>query len=446
MNFGREAWAGAVRTVARPPHTPRRADHRPTGDAASAPSDDRTPEHGASLTSARSEPLRRAYRREARRRNRSRSGDRHSRAPGGHPLGGPHRAKSDARSQVATCEPWIGTGTCFRCFSTSRRFRARRGRSGLSPTACSSTSGARPGGRRGRRRAEVGSPIGNILCAGRAFRRGRHPIFLCAHLDTVPLEGRSSPWSRGRRRPERRGDDPRRRQQGGGRRDARGDARACSATASARRDRAPLHAEGGGGLRGANAFDRRAARGAVGYVYDQAAPIGEVILGAPHMRKPRRRYHGRATHAGMYPEEGRSAIAAAARAIADLRLGRDRRGDDRERRRDQGGAARNIVPEHCRFHAEARSHDEREAADLVQEMLDTFTFAAEASRVRGRGRRLEGYGARLPLPPRRPGRSRSPRPRSSERAASRASSSPAAAPTPTSSTSRASSASTSRTQ
>ena len=33
-------------------------------------------------------------------------------------------------------------------------------------------------------------------------------------------------------------------------------------------------------------------------------------------------FHGRAAHAGMYPEEGRSAIAAAARAIADMRLGR----------------------------------------------------------------------------------------------------------------------------
>jgi metal-dependent amidase/aminoacylase/carboxypeptidase family protein len=34
------------------------------------------------------------------------------------------------------------------------------------------------------------------------------------------------------------------------------------------------------------------------------------------------RFHGRAAHAGMAPEDGRSAIAAAARAIADFRLGR----------------------------------------------------------------------------------------------------------------------------
>ena len=42
----------------------------------------------------------------------------------------------------------------------------------------------------------------------------------------------------------------------------------------------------------------------------------------------------------------------------------------------QGGTARNVVPEHCRFAAEARSHDERKLADVVQEMVDTITFAA----------------------------------------------------------------------
>src|SRR5437016_5941209 len=75
---------------------------------------------------------------------------------------------------------------------------------------------------------------------------------------------------------------------------------------------------------------------------------------------------------------GRSAIAAAARAIADLRLGRV----DEETTANvgviRGGTAGNIVPESCTFLAEARSHDERKLADLVQEMLDAFSFAATA--------------------------------------------------------------------
>ena len=44
-----------------------------------------------------------------------------------------------------------------------------------------------------------------------------------------------------------------------------------------------------------------------------------------------------------------------------------------------GGTARNVVPEWCTVQAEARSHDERKLAELVQEMLDAFSFAASVS-------------------------------------------------------------------
>jgi tripeptide aminopeptidase len=81
----------------------------------------------------------------------------------------------------------------------------------------------------------------------------------------------------------------------------------------------------------------------------------------------------------MYPEEGRSAIAAAARAVADFRLGRI----DEETTANvgviRGGSARNVVPDTCSFEAEARSHDERKLADLVGEMLESAAFAASLS-------------------------------------------------------------------
>ena len=165
-----------------------------------------------------------------------------------------------------------------------------------------------------------------------------------------------------------------------------------------------LHAEGGGrAARAPRPSTTTRLRARVGFVYDQAAPIGEVIARRADGAEPDVRFHGRAAHAGMAPEEGRSAIAAAARAIADLRLGRI----DEETTANvgviEGGVARNIVPEWCTFEAEARSHDERKLADLVQEMLDTFTFAAERRRVRGRDAR-RGELRRLPLPWRRPAR------------------------------------------
>ena len=78
----------------------------------------------------------------------------------------------------------------------------------------------------------------------------------------------------------------------------------------------------------------------------------------------------------MFPEEGRSAIQAAARAIADLRLGRV----DEETTANvgviSGGTGGNIVPEWCTFLAEARSQDERKLSDAR---------AGDARRVHVRG-------------------------------------------------------------
>ena len=129
-------------------------------------------------------------------------------------------------------------------------------------------------------------------------------------------------------------------------------------------------------LRGADAFDHTRLAATTGYVYDQAAPIGEIILGAPHGRLLDFRFHGTAAHAGMYPEDGRSAIAAASRAIADFRLGRIDEETSANVGVISGGSARNVVPEWCTFSAEVRSHDERKAVGLAREMLESAAFAA----------------------------------------------------------------------
>jgi tripeptide aminopeptidase len=130
------------------------------------------------------------------------------------------------------------------------------------------------------------------------------------------------------------------------------------------------------GLLGAAAFDQARLRAELGFVYDQEGAIGEIILGAPFAQGLEITFHGRAAHAGMSPEEGRSAIQAAAKAIADFRLGRVDEVTTANVGVIRGGTAGNIVPETCSFLAEARSHDERKLGDLVQEMLDACAFAA----------------------------------------------------------------------
>jgi tripeptide aminopeptidase len=81
----------------------------------------------------------------------------------------------------------------------------------------------------------------------------------------------------------------------------------------------------------------------------------------------------------MAPEEGRSAVSAAARAVADFRLGRIDRDSTANVGVIQGGTGRNVIPEWCSLQAEVRSHDERKATELVREMLETAAFAASLS-------------------------------------------------------------------
>jgi tripeptide aminopeptidase len=225
--------------------------------------------------------------------------------------------------------------------------------------------------------SEIGSNAGNLLTRLEPTAESGVPIFLCAHLDTVPPEGAIEPVV---------DDDGVVRNSAGTILGADNTAAVAAMLEGARRvlEEGRPHAgiellftpKEEVGLLGAAAFDDSLLRARVGYVYDMAAPIGEVILGAPYSHSMQVRFHGRAAHSGMYPEEGRSAIAAAARAITDLRLGRL---DDETTANVgviEGGTAGNIVPEHCTFLAEARSHDERKLAETVQEMLDAITFAA----------------------------------------------------------------------
>ena len=222
----------------------------------------------------------------------------------------------------------------------------------------------------------ISSTTGNVLCSLAPTVEGGTPIFLCAHLDTVPPSGPIEPVV-----------------EDGVVRNAAGtilgadDKSAVAVMLDAARrvvEESRPHAglelvftpKEEVGLIGVEAFDHTRLQGRIGYVYDQAAPIGEIVLGAPSAVWIEATFRGRAAHAGMYPEEGRSAIAAAARAIADMRLGRI----DHETTANvgviTGGTARNIVPERCWFRAEARSHDEEKLSDLVREMTETMAFAA----------------------------------------------------------------------
>jgi tripeptide aminopeptidase len=225
--------------------------------------------------------------------------------------------------------------------------------------------------------AQIDSNVGNLLCRLEpTSANGGIPIFLCAHLDTVQPTGPLEPVV----------EDGVVRNAGGTILGADNKAAVAAMLEAARLILSENRSHAGiellftpkeeVGLQGAKAFDAERLSGRVGFVFDHAAPIGEVMLGAPHARSIEVTIRGRAAHAGMAPEEGRSAIVAAARAIADFRLGRIDEETTANVGLIQGGTARNIVPDRCTFSIDARSHDETKLAELVKELLETITFAA----------------------------------------------------------------------
>ena len=221
----------------------------------------------------------------------------------------------------------------------------------------------------------VGSTMGNVYVSLEATTEGE-PLFFCAHLDTVPPVDAIDPVVedgivRNRNEAILGGDNK---------------AAVAAMLDAVRRVLAEGRPHAGiellftsreeTGLEGAYAFDHTRLRARAGYVYDDAAPVGGVILGAPSAQLLEVSFHGRAAHAGMFPEEGRSAIAAAARAISEMRLGRIDEETTANVGTITGGTAANVVPDHCSFVGEARSHDERKLAEQVQAMQDALTFAA----------------------------------------------------------------------
>ena len=133
-------------------------------------------------------------------------------------------------------------------------------------------------------------------------------------------------------------------------------------------------------LVGAKAFDVGRLRADFGYVFDHATPIGEVVLASPTYYRIDADFRGTAAHAGIRPEAGRSAIAAASRGVAAMRLGRvDEETTANVGRIEGGSASTNVVPERCRVEAETRSLDDAKVEAMVSEMVDHLQDAANAA-------------------------------------------------------------------
>ncbi len=224
----------------------------------------------------------------------------------------------------------------------------------------------------------AGSDAGNLFA--RLPGRGGDSILLCAHLDTVPLTAPVDPvivdggWEN--RNEAILGADNKA-------------AVAVMLELARRLHGAPQPPEVGiellftvceeVALRGATAFDASLLSSRFGYVFDHASPIGEIVLASPTYFRIVADIHGHAAHAGIRPESGRSAVVAAARAIAAMRLGRLDDETTANVGTIAGGTNANVVPERCHLEAEARSLDPARAEATATEIIDHLQEAADAA-------------------------------------------------------------------
>lgn len=131
-------------------------------------------------------------------------------------------------------------------------------------------------------------------------------------------------------------------------------------------------------LGGAKSIVETRLRSRVGYTFDHASAIGEIVVASPTYYRLVAHLHGVAAHAGIRPQDGRSAVLAGSRAVASMRLGRI----DEETTANvgvfEGGTAANVVPDRCRIVGEARSLDPVKAELAITAMADRLGDAANA--------------------------------------------------------------------
>lgn len=225
--------------------------------------------------------------------------------------------------------------------------------------------------------AKIGGNSGNIIGYLPGNVKGAMPIFLCSHMDTVePTEGINVIEDNGMIKTD-------------GKSILGADDRAgITVIFEGITDILERNAPHGDiqvifsiseevGLRGARAIDPSKIRAKMGYVFDTGKPVTGIVTSAPSHERIVAEIRGKAAHAGVAPETGISAVVAACRAVAKMKLGRIDSETTANIGRIEGGKATNIVPDYAIVYAEARSRSNEKLDEQVKHMKTVFEEEAE---------------------------------------------------------------------
>lgn len=132
-------------------------------------------------------------------------------------------------------------------------------------------------------------------------------------------------------------------------------------------------------VEGAKRLDYDRIRSKEAYVLDTDGEIGSAVLAAPTGVRIIAEITGKASHAALAPEEGINAVAVAAQAISQMKLGRIDADTTANIGIIRGGDSGNIVPETCFVEGETRSLTHEAAMVQMEHMVSCFESAAKAA-------------------------------------------------------------------
>lgn len=213
---------------------------------------------------------------------------------------------------------------------------------------------------------------GNLYVQTSDVRNGLEPIFLCAHMDTVPIPAnqkvtviRETGHIRSDKSTILGGDDK------------QGVAAliemlhlAAQFPELARPIDGIFTVEEELGSLGSREVDRTYVRARQGYNLDGESPPGSVIHAAPRKGRFTMTVHGRSSHAALDPAAGINAIAVASEIIAKLPLGQPSPTATSNVGTITGGRQTNVVPNEVSFTGEIRSPEDEEFEALRNQFAE----------------------------------------------------------------------------
>ncbi|AZS14760.1 M20/M25/M40 family metallo-hydrolase [Paenibacillus lutimineralis] len=137
------------------------------------------------------------------------------------------------------------------------------------------------------------------------------------------------------------------------------------------------------GMTGSRALDTGLLDAKFGFAFDSNGDVGTICVASPSRALITIDIYGKSAHAGVNPEDGISAIQVAGKTIARMRLGRIDEETTANIGKFEGGGETNIVPDHVKLYAEARSTSQAKLEQQIAGMKEAVESTCQDYHTKG---------------------------------------------------------------